>query len=429
MRIRSMLGATLAVWALLSTPALAGRMPGRYDAGVYAGGYGFEGDQGLRHAWALGARLGYGYSNRIGIEGFLDLVSSKGKSPAPDRSVQILSIGGEGLYRFSPEEKFVPHLAAGARFIQAFDSGGILDGSNLGLQYGAGGTVVLRPDLNFRADIRHIFIPENGYNHFEYTVGLSYAFPAAGAPAPPAAPRQAVPAPVPTPPPAVPATVPPPSPPPHPTPAPKPAPSPVAVSLSADPGTIPAGVCSTLRWTSTGASEVRLDPGAGPVPVSGSKVVCPTGTGTYTVTASGPGGSRSASATVTVAPAPLPRKEELRIHLRIEFETDKAEIQPKYRDEIGRVAEFMKKYPQVKGTIEGHTDDVGSEEYNLSLSKRRADAVRRELVERYGIAGDRLGTAGYGFSRPVAGNGTDEGRQRNRRIEANFDPVTVEVGP
>jgi OOP family OmpA-OmpF porin len=424
-----MLGATMAAWAILSTPALAGRMAGRYDAGVYAGGYGFEGDQGLRHGYALGARLGYGYSNRIGVEGFLDLVSSKGKSPAPDRHVQILSIGGEGLYRFSPDEKFVPHLAAGARFIQAFDPGGILDGSNLGLQYGAGGTVFLRPDLNFRADIRHIFIPENGYNHIEYTVGLSYAFPAAEAPAPSAAPRQAVPAPVPPPPPTIPAAAPPPPPLPPPPPAPAPAPAPVAVSLSADPGMIPAGGCSTLRWTTAGASEVRLDPGVGPVPVAGSQAVCPPMTGTYTVTASGPGGSRSASATVTVAPAPRPRKEELRIHLRIEFETDKADVLPKYRDEIGRVADFMKKYPQVKGTIEGHTDDVGSEEYNLALSKRRADAVRRYLVERYGIAGDRLGTTGYGFSRPVAGNGTIEGRQKNRRIEANFDPVTVEVGP
>jgi OOP family OmpA-OmpF porin len=354
--------------ALLSTSAFAGRMPGRYEAGVYAGGYGFEGDQGLRHGYALGARLGYGYSNRIGVEGFLDVVSSRGKSPAPDRSVRILSLGGEGLYRFSTDGRFVPHLAAGARFIQAFDPGGILDGSNLGLQYGAGGTLSLRRDLNVRADVRHIFIPENGYNHFEYTVGLSYVFPAGAAPAPATAPRQAVPSPAPTPPPAVPATAPPP-PPPDPAPAPPPAPPSPAVSSSAE-----------------------------PVPVS-------------------------------VAPAPRPRKEELRIQLRIEFDTDKAEVLPRYQDEIGRVADFMKKYPQVKGTIEGHTDGVGSEEYNLALSRRRADAVRRTLVDRYGIAGDRLETAGYGFSRPVAGNDTVEGRQRNRRIEANFDPVTVEVGP
>ncbi|HEX4179012.1 MAG TPA: OmpA family protein, partial [Rhizomicrobium sp.] len=68
-------------------------------------------------------------------------------------------------------------------------------------------------------------------------------------------------------------------------------------------------------------------------------------------------------------------------------------------------------------TVEGHTDNIGGDTYNLDLSKRRAAAVKNALVTRYHITADRLSTNGYGSSRPVETNDTLEGRARNRRVE------------
>jgi outer membrane protein OmpA-like peptidoglycan-associated protein len=73
--------------------------------------------------------------------------------------------------------------------------------------------------------------------------------------------------------------------------------------------------------------------------------------------------------------------------------------------------------PDWKLTVEGHTDNIGGDPYNLDLSKRRAAAVKEALVTRFHIAPDRLANDGYGASRPVETNDTLEGRARNRRVE------------
>lgn len=67
--------------------------------------------------------------------------------------------------------------------------------------------------------------------------------------------------------------------------------------------------------------------------------------------------------------------------------------------------------------IDGHTDSAGSTEHNLVLSRNRAQAVRDHLVSKAGLDGARMQTHGYGESRPIASNDTEEGRERNRRVE------------
>jgi OOP family OmpA-OmpF porin len=103
--------------------------------------------------------------------------------------------------------------------------------------------------------------------------------------------------------------------------------------------------------------------------------------------------------------------------LNINFRIDSAEILPDYDLDIAKVADFMKKNPDTVALIEGHTDNVGTEEYNLALSQRRADSVVNCLTEKYGIERSRLSAKGFGMSRPVADNSSEEGRQKNRRIE------------
>lgn len=98
------------------------------------------------------------------------------------------------------------------------------------------------------------------------------------------------------------------------------------------------------------------------------------------------------------------------------FEFDKARLLPGAMNNIYRLAEFLKKYPERKVIVEGHTDSVGSAEYNLGLSQRRADSVRDALL-RSGIGPDRIISKGYGKDYPVASNDTEAGRQQNRRVE------------
>ena len=98
------------------------------------------------------------------------------------------------------------------------------------------------------------------------------------------------------------------------------------------------------------------------------------------------------------------------------FSTGKADLQPGAMSTIERLALFMAEYPAKTVLIEGYTDDVGSENFNLGLSDRRAASVRNALLAA-GVSPLRISTIGYGEARPIASNSTPEGRQMNRRVE------------
>ena len=98
------------------------------------------------------------------------------------------------------------------------------------------------------------------------------------------------------------------------------------------------------------------------------------------------------------------------------FETGKADLRPGALRHLYPLVTFLQKEPQRRVQIEGHTDSVGSEAYNLDLSQRRADAVRDFLLQN-GVNSAQLTTRGYGKASPVASNATTEGRQQNRRVE------------
>ena len=117
--------------------------------------------------------------------------------------------------------------------------------------------------------------------------------------------------------------------------------------------------------------------------------------------------------------------EKGRVKLDIKFDFDKAVLKKKYHPEIGKLADVMTKYPDLKITLEGHTDNVGKLAYNERLSQRRVDAVKKYLVEKFGIEAARLNAKGYGSIRPIASNATKAGRQKNRRVEAAAEYTTV----
>lgn len=101
----------------------------------------------------------------------------------------------------------------------------------------------------------------------------------------------------------------------------------------------------------------------------------------------------------------------------IYFDFNKDTIKPESEPVLKQIVQAMTDNPTWKLTVEGNTDNIGGNDYNLDLSKRRAAAVKRTLVDQYHIAPDRLMTDGFGASRPVDTNETLEGRARNRRVE------------
>ena len=100
----------------------------------------------------------------------------------------------------------------------------------------------------------------------------------------------------------------------------------------------------------------------------------------------------------------------------ITFDVGKSTIKPESMGEINRIVTLMKENPDLKFSVEGHTDSTGNEASNQTLSEARSKAIVDKLVE-LGIPADRLTSAGKGQSSPIADNSTDEGRAKNRRVE------------
>jgi OmpA-OmpF porin, OOP family len=98
------------------------------------------------------------------------------------------------------------------------------------------------------------------------------------------------------------------------------------------------------------------------------------------------------------------------------FDFDKSDIRPDAHPFLDEVVTILSRETQLRVEVQGHTDNIGSAQYNLDLSRRRADAVKKYLVS-HGIASERLTTQGYGFSDPVASNDTELGRAENRRVQ------------
>jgi OmpA-OmpF porin, OOP family len=99
------------------------------------------------------------------------------------------------------------------------------------------------------------------------------------------------------------------------------------------------------------------------------------------------------------------------------FDTDKAVVKPESRPTLDQIAKLLTSQPQLNVFIVGHTDSQGAYDYNLDLSRRRAEAIVAELVKSYRIAPARLRAAGVGLLAPVGSNATDAGRALNRRVE------------
>ena len=390
----------LAVFGMLlsAAVAMAANKEGQFSVSPVIGGYTFDGRQHLDTNPVYGVRLGYNFTKHIGIEALFDYINTSPSNSSKD--VNVFRYGGEVLYHFFPDNKFVPYVAAGF--------GGIDYGSNFSksenrpiFDYGIGVKYFLTDAFALRADVRHLITTAHDPKHnVEYTIGAYIPF---GGVAPAAKRIEAPPEDLP--------------------------PLPVA-KITAVPNSIMKGQDSTLNWTSQNASKCEIEPGIGPVELQGSKIVTPPASTTYILNCSAHSIKVGSMATVDVnvpapvqdkpKPAPVERFCKPAV-LDIHFDTDKSNIKPMYEVNLKAFGAFLRDFPKATGEISGHTDSVASKAYNAKLSQRRADSVKKYIVEKFGISPDRITAVGYGLTKPVATNKTKEGRAQNRRIEANFD--------
>jgi len=110
--------------------------------------------------------------------------------------------------------------------------------------------------------------------------------------------------------------------------------------------------------------------------------------------------------------------KDIKKTLYVEFEFDKTEVRREFYPAIADLANIMRQYPTSRILLEGHTDSMGTNTYNQKLSQSRADAVMKVLINEFGIAAERITTTGMGETQPIATNATEEGRAKNRRVEA-----------
>jgi len=110
------------------------------------------------------------------------------------------------------------------------------------------------------------------------------------------------------------------------------------------------------------------------------------------------------------------KKDRIDIKQQVKYQTAKFKVLKASFPLLNQVVQVLNDYPKMRVRIEGHTDNVGGESFNLKLSQKRAESVKAYLVAK-GIAEDRLDSAGYGLTRPLASNRTEKGRAQNRRTE------------
>jgi outer membrane protein OmpA-like peptidoglycan-associated protein len=138
------------------------------------------------------------------------------------------------------------------------------------------------------------------------------------------------------------------------------------------------------------------------------------------------------------APKPPPRVEvrnnKIEIHEKIQFDYDKATIKPESFDLMNEIVSVVEKNPQIKKIrVEGYASSEGSASHNMKLSAARASSVMKYMVD-HGVSKDELSSKGFGVDDPIADNSTEEGREKNRRVEFSImeqdvTNKTVQIDP
>lgn len=184
--------------------------------------------------------------------------------------------------------------------------------------------------------------------------------------------------------------------------------------------------CSSQRVKKIASPAVTTLEAPQAVPVTQLEPPQPATATTTTLTTTQPARTTTTSVQQTLTALNAQKTSEgIRIDLPedILFDFDKSELRPSAKPTLTKLSSLLNYYRNAPVSIYGHTDSKGRDDYNQSLSERRANAVRTYFVQTFGIKGDRLEARGFGESKPVAPNTKPDGsddpqaRQKNRRVE------------
>ncbi len=448
----------------LAESSLAEVRAGAVTLSPYAGGYRFDEDQNLDSAPFYGLSLGYNFSRHWAGE----FSGYYLETEFDELDIDVNVYGGKFdiLYHFTPEKKATFFFAAGAGFLALEDDDDVLTTDVDGLfNYGIGLKAFLSPSVALRLDARHLVTIDNRhadgeeFSNYYYSGGLSFQMGGERAPAPmtdadgdgvaDALDR------CPGTPPGVTVDV-------------------TGCPLDTDgdgvydyldqcPGT-PAGIvvtrtgcpvdtdrdgvadhldrcpdtpagtavdaegCPRARTAADSDGDGVEDnrdkcPGT-PAGVPVNAQGCPRdsdGDGVFDMDDACPDTPAGTSVDATGCPvkkrAAQPAADARdALTLDIQFAPNRAQLDPASRAQLEEAAAFVRRYPGSRIRVEGYTDSVGTETYNLKLSQQRAESVRSTLAREYDIAPERIQAKGYGEANPVADNATPEGRLQNRRV-------------
>jgi OmpA-OmpF porin, OOP family len=350
------------------TTAQAEVSAGSFTVTPFIGGYNFEGNENYQYPYlaTFGLRAGYNFTKHWGAEGYFNYIPAE-TNVYPITNNDDVNIGGygiEGLYHFMPESHFVPFLAVGIGGIHYQNPAGIEDRNKLSVDYGAGVKLFL-PD-----SVAKFFMADD----IALRADIRHILP---------------------------------------------------LNDTYNNFLYTAGITFSFGGKKKAVAETKAEEPVAPV----EAVVAPK---VEESVAPKVGETVAPKAKESLQSVQEVKKEESvkpviiekgRQTLNVKFDFDKATIKKYYYKDIDALAKVMKQYPDLSIIIEGHTCNVGPAAYNKILSKRRAYAVKKFMIKKYGIDAKRLTTKGFGLDKPIASNATKEGRKKNRRAEAAVNYV------
>ncbi|MGC9323654.1 MAG: outer membrane beta-barrel domain-containing protein [Desulfomonilia bacterium] len=420
--------AVIMVLLCLSGQALAENRDGAVGVTILGGWYAFDSDQDdFDNGWTYGAALGYNLDEHWGLEAMFNYVNSDDEGdfnlstatfePYEETSAMLYHL--DGLYHFFPDKKLVPYLAAGLGAI-TFDSDreGFDTDTDFMVNYGGGLKYFITESLALRGDIRHVISFDETDHNMMYNLGLMLALGGEKktmdsdgdgvtndldkCPNTPAG---------------------------------------VAVDVNGCPKDSDGdGVPDYLDKCPNTPAGVKVDSSGCPVDSDGDGVPdyldkCPNTPAGVKVDKNGcpvdsdgdgvpdyldkcPGTPKGTPVDANGCPPVV--EAGAFVFRNIYFDFDKADIKDESLPILDEVSMYLEENADMKMEIQGHTDSVGPDEYNMRLSQARAESVKDYLVNS-GIGNERLVAKGFGETNPVAPNDTAENRAKNRRVE--FVPI------
>ncbi len=376
-------------------PAWSKFDPEQFTLSPMIGEHVFEGNQRLDSSLHFGLALGYNFTEKWSGEAVVTMTDANARKTWVS-DTQVWTYRLDALYHLTPlSENLVPYLAAGFGGLAADPAVGSLHRDHLLFNYGGGVKYFVNNNqFALRADVRHLVDIPKPYSNLQWSFGLVFPLgKKAAAPQPMAA---------------------------------EPVAKPVVANDSDSDGV--ADQFDNCKNTPLG---VEVDANGCPVDsdkdgVSDYLDACPATPQNIQVDKRGcprdsdsdgvadhmdkcPGTPEGVSVDANGCPASLT--------LQINFGTNSSVITPEYDAEVAKAAQCIDLYPGSNVYIDGHTDNAGSNDYNMKLSENRAKAVMQRLIDKFNIKPYKLEARWYGEENPVASNDTPEGMFENRRVE------------